>query len=48
MPRYKVKKKLTAWWFDVEGKSTVDASIKARKLVPDRQVVTESHAEQKK
>lgn len=47
MGRFRVKKVLVAYWFNVEAKSVTQAAFKTRRQVPDRQVVHESEVTRK-
>jgi len=46
--KFSVKKKLTAFWHDVEADNAIDASLKVRRVVPDRQVVEMSDVKERK
>ena len=45
---YRIEKTIKAIWYRVEADSIVKATLKARRLKPDKQVVLESHGKRVK
>lgn len=48
MLKFKIEKKLEATWLEVEAETALEATFKARRLAPDRQIVTFSRCERAK